>query len=158
MKVLLLQTDARIFLTSRRLVRAWASLWLTDKSSHVSIRFFTLRARGVISLTMMPSSKWVDDDAKQVRVENRSVWVASATRNEERETPDTSALRNEERKDDRPAISESLASRSDAVGRSRGSADQQTTNISHNLFQSSSLRRPIRRGGFERSFALLSPS
>ena len=52
-------------------------------------------------------------------------------------------------------ISWRLASSSDAVGRSNGSVDQQTFNISHNLFHSSRIRSPIRVGGFERSSALL---
>ena len=55
-------------------------------------------------------------------------------------------------------ILRSLASSSDAVGRSNGSGDQQTTKTSHRLFHSSRIRRPLRLGGFERSFGQLSTS
>ena len=50
-----------------------------------------------------------------------------------------------------------LASSSDAVGRSNGSVDQQSTKMSHSSFHSTRFRRPVRRGVFERSYALLSP-
>ena len=67
----------RMFVTSRRSVRARASLWLTDKSCHVSIRSLTLWARVSNSLPLW--SMWVDNlNAKQVSVENHSGWVASA--------------------------------------------------------------------------------
>ena len=50
-----------------------------------------------------------------------------------------------------------VASSSDAVGRSNGSVDQQSTKMSHSSFHSTRFRRPVRRGVFERSYALLSP-
>ena len=65
----------RMFVTSRPLMRVRASLWLTDKSCHVSIRFLTLWARVSNSLPMW--SMWVDN-AKEVIVENHSACVASA--------------------------------------------------------------------------------
>ena len=49
-----------------------------------------------------------------------------------------------------------FASSSDAVGLSSGSGDQQITKTSHSLFHSSSIRRPLRLGNFERSSAVLS--
>ena len=61
-----------MLVTSRRLVRARASSWLTDVS--FSIRFLTSWARVLKSLPL--SSVWVDN-AKQVRVENHSACVAS---------------------------------------------------------------------------------
>ena len=55
-------------------MRTRALSWLTDVSCHVSIRFLTSRAR--VSKSLQLPSMWVDN-AKQVRVENHSGWVAS---------------------------------------------------------------------------------
>ena len=76
--------------TSRRLVRARASLWQIDESSHASIRFLTWWARVPKSLPL--SSMWVDN-AKHVRVENNhSAWVASSMGNEEEILAESKAI------------------------------------------------------------------
>lgn len=73
----------RMFFTFRRVMRARALLWQTDRSCHVSMSSLTSWTSPRKSLSL--SSMWVDD-AKQVRMGNHSVWVALDMKDEDRKT------------------------------------------------------------------------
>ena len=72
-----------MFFTFRRVIRARALLWQTDRSCHVSMSSLTSWTSPRKSLSL--SSMWVDN-AKQVRMGNHSVWVALDMRDEDRKT------------------------------------------------------------------------